>query len=363
MIYRVFIFLILIANPIQAQIFPELEGEALITALRDNYTPDNILDYDNARDTLYHHFALNNNDSLSCVYTDFTIWLNPTADPSTDAYEKGINAEHMWPQSKGASEGNARSNLHHIMPCKDNVNSSRGNTPYSDIIDSRVDRWYYRDMTLTSPPGSDIDLWSEKENNYGGWFEPRESVKGDVARAMLYFYTIYQEHADAADPNFFELQRETFLAWNDADPVDDFELWKTWLIADYQDDLPNPFVVDESLARRAYEGENSIEHSPAELSQLITLSPNYPNPFKNMTRFHFNLPYNCTGSFKVWNVLGQPVYQAKFYRPTGAHNFDFKPKDDLPSGIYMYQLKFNGETDNGDSFLWSSGVSKLILIK
>ena len=118
-----------------------MNGEELLTYVVDNYKTSTTLGYGSARDVLYGTIDLQENDQLSCVYSGFTITLDVTQDPSTNAYNQGINCEHTWPQSMGADQEPQKSDLHHLYPCKSNVNSSRGNHPYSEIIDTETDTW------------------------------------------------------------------------------------------------------------------------------------------------------------------------------------------------------------------------------
>ncbi|MEL6820864.1 MAG: endonuclease, partial [Calditrichota bacterium] len=231
-------------------LFPGHTSQQVLDSLILHYKPTTVLNYDNARDTLYSKIY-NVSDSLSCVYTDYTIYINPAVDPSTDAFNKGVNAEHSWPQSKGASGGNAHSDMHHIYPAKSNVNSSRNNHPYDEIDDAEKDNWYVTDQTVTSEPGSLINQYSEKDND-SSRFEPREDHKGNVARAMFYFYTMYKTEADAADPDFFDLQMDAFYNWHYLDPVDSAEVARNDIIALYQSNKANPFILDTTLVRRGY---------------------------------------------------------------------------------------------------------------
>ena len=48
----------------------------------------------------------------------------------------------------GASEEPQKSDMHHLFPCKDNINSSRGNNPYGENSDQLTDYWFYLDNTL-----------------------------------------------------------------------------------------------------------------------------------------------------------------------------------------------------------------------
>ncbi len=248
--FLVFLFAILSIQQLLAQggsiLYPELTGQALIDQLRADYKPSHVLSYDDARDTM---FAVidNQNGDVSCVYSGYTISIDPQADPSTDAYNKDMNTEHTWPQSKGADSGNAKSDLHHLFPCRAPVNSSRGNDPYAEINDSATDTWWRLDYSQSTIPTSVIDEYSEKDNS--GYFEPREDHKGNAARAVFYWYTMYKEQADT---NFFNIQKETLRQWNLQDDVDQAELDRTALVANYQDGRENPFVLDTTLVRRAY---------------------------------------------------------------------------------------------------------------
>ena len=66
---------------------------------------------------------------------------------------------------------------------------------------------------------------------------------------MFYFYTMY---TNVADDDFFEQQKSTLKNWHYQDLPHDAEYSRTWNIANYQDDIPNPFIVDSTLVRRCY---------------------------------------------------------------------------------------------------------------
>jgi len=249
-----FLFFFLFIGILTAQqesIFPELTGQQLIDSLRANYKPAHVLSYDDARDKMFGKID-NYNDSVRCVYSGYTIYIDPNNDPSTDAYNKDMNTEHTWPQSLGAGDGNARSDLQHLFPVRAEVNSSRGNDPYADILDTDTDKWWRNDYYLTTIPTSHIDEYSEKDND--GYFEPREDHKGNAARAIFYIYTMYK---DQLDTTFFYIQKETLRRWHNQDPPDAREYEREDRIAPYQDGKKNPFILDTTLVRRAYFEESS----------------------------------------------------------------------------------------------------------
>ncbi len=241
-------------SALHAQLFPGLEGENLVEAIQDNYTPTVLLNETQVKDTLYAKVFIQG-DSVHCIYSDLAHDLPPGVDPSQWIYENGtavnsMNLEHGWPQAKGASEGKpGNRNMHHLFPSRSAINSDRGDLPFSEIADNTTQKWYHLGIETATKPTSNIDVYSEYK---AGVFEPREAVKGDIARAMFYFWTIYRDDAVQADPLFFDIMKDNLCLWHEEDPVDTFELLRTQRIAAYQDGLANPFILDCSLVKRAY---------------------------------------------------------------------------------------------------------------
>ena len=266
-------FLFLAICHTQTIIGDGMTGHQLLQYVVDNYKTTSTLGYGNARDILYGTIDIQENDELSCVYSGFTITLDTTQDPSTNAYNQGINCEHSWPQSMGADEEPQKSDLHHLYPCKSNVNSSRGNHPYSDIQDNYTNTWYRNDYSQETIPADFIDEYAEKINGSDPAFEPREDHKGNAARAMFYFFAMYN---DEADTSFWFIQKNTLIDWHVLDPIDENEIERTWEIASYQENHPNPFIIDSSLARRIWFVDDSGGGSQLDTFSLI-------NPYNGMS--------------------------------------------------------------------------------
>lgn len=230
------------------EIFRDLDGAELLKQVAIEYAPDSTLGYRRGRDVMYSQID-NHDGVVRGIYTGYSINLDPnSSSPRRDAYEQNINAEHIYPQSKGA-RGSAKSDLHSLFPARERVNSERSNNPFGEINDSLTRRWFINAEELRSIPTESIDEYSESLT--GQLFEPRESKKGDVARGMFYFYTVYRFLADENDPNFFPRQREALCQWNTADPVDDAEIARSAAIAEFQGN-ENPFIIDSQLASRTY---------------------------------------------------------------------------------------------------------------
>ena len=228
-------------------------GQPLLDYVILNYKSSSTLGYNNARDVMYSIIDLEDDNSLKGIYTNYTIFIDPTQDPRPQTNAFNMNCEHSWPQSMGAGSEPQKSDLHHLYPARGNVNSSRGNKHFADIDDNDTDKWWRFDYYETSIPNEFIDEFSEVDNG-NGVFEPREDVKGNIARSMFYFYTMYN---DVADTNFFNIQKETLYDWHRQDPVNANELNRTMAIAGYQENKPNPYVIDSTLVRRIWFQEES----------------------------------------------------------------------------------------------------------
>ena len=237
--------------------------EELIILLQEQYKTTTVLSYDDARDVLY-GIIDNDNAEVYGIYTNFSVNNVPTENPRTIVHAGGINCEHIWPQSMFAGESPMKSDLHHLRPAKSNVNSSRSNKPYGDIDDDQTDTWYWKDISSNAIPASNLDEYSETKS---GVFEPREDRKGDISRTMFYFYTIYP---DEANEEFFSEQKEILKTWHEQDPVNEDEINRTWAISVYQDDMPNPFILDNTLIDRAYFSNETCEQSDDEMEEEDT---------------------------------------------------------------------------------------------
>ena len=273
MMYKIILFIWFISESLICQtiIGPGLTRESLFNYLSTNYKTSTTLGYNQARDVMYSIIDLEDDNTLKGIYTNYTITIDPNQDPRPQTNAQNMNCEHSWPQSMGAGSEPQKSDLHHLYPCRGNVNSSRGNKPYAEIDDNDTDKWWRFDYYETSIPSQYIDEFSEVDND-NGKFEPREVVKGNIARGMFYFFTIYN---DEADHNFFEEQKDFLNLWHKQDPVDDIELARTLSIASYQDDIVNPFIIDSTLVKRIWYFNCYENVTPQELIEHIIGDNNY----------------------------------------------------------------------------------------
>ncbi|MFT5261326.1 MAG: hypothetical protein ACI8YQ_000048 [Polaribacter sp.] len=320
-----------------------VEGQSLLNELVAQFKPGTIYNYAKARDTMFSKVYMFN-DSLRGVYTGYTIYLDPNLDPTTTAFANGINTEHTYPRSLGADSGNAESDMHHLYATRENVNAERGNLPFGEVPDSQTAEWYYLGQSQTNIPGQNIDLFSERG---AGVFEPREDHKGNVARAMFYFYTMYKAQADAEDPIFFEEQKEILCDWHLLDPVDQNEWTRNGLISIYQEGKKNPFIMDCTLAERSYCVAFNQPCSPAgpsstadQFDNRFELYQNTPNPFYSSTNISYRLDQSFQVRLNLYDATGR-LCRAIVNKEQGAglHTVHLEASTLAKGMLYVYQLE------------------------
>jgi len=221
-----------------------LNGSGLRTWLKQNYYDGkhSTLGYSTARMRMY-NFIDNKNNQITGVYSGY---VKSWTFGGNGTNPMPINAEHTVPQSFFGKNEPMRSDIHHLFPTYSNWNSERSNHPFGEITDSSTDKWMYLSNSQSSVPGSNIDRYSESISSR---FEPREDQKGNTARAIFYFYTMYPTQAGAmskvGDIN-------VFYQWHLQDPVDANEIARNNSIEQYQGNK-NPYISHPEWIARAWD--------------------------------------------------------------------------------------------------------------
>lgn len=138
------------------------------------------------------------------------------------------NREHIWPQSllgvsADNSTVNSASDLHNLKPSNPAENSSRGNKFFGNSTTSET-------------------------------YEPRDEVKGDIARILFYMDIMYDELSliVANEGSIYQMGNlDALLAWHTEDPVDDFEMYRNQKIEAFQGNR-NPFIDHPEFVDKIY---------------------------------------------------------------------------------------------------------------
>jgi endonuclease I len=218
-----------------------MEGSEFRTWLKQNFYDGQhqTLGYSTARQYMYNDID-NENNSIECVYGGYD---QPWTAGGTGTNPMPINCEHTIPQSFFGKSEPMRSDIHHLFPTYSNWNSRRSNYPFAEINDSQTTHWMIETSESSSIPSSNIDAYSEYASQQ---FEPPEAHKGNVARAVFYFYTMYPSYdmSRVGDINLF-------YQWHLQDPVDADEIARNEGIFQYQGNR-NPFVTNPEYVARAW---------------------------------------------------------------------------------------------------------------
>jgi endonuclease I len=210
-----------------------LTGDILKAFLHDLIDNHTVVSYGDLRQALQNSDEdPNNPDNIILLYSGASVRSNWDSAATW-------NREHVWPKSLGGFKSDdAGSDMHHIRPTYTNVNSTRGNKFFDD--------------------GGSLVNQTDDCYSDGDSFEPRDEVKGDVARMMFYMVVRYEGNDGAAGSDL-ELvlggtsstsgllgDLEVLLQWHLDDPVDDFERDRNDVIYGYQHNR-NPFIDHPEL--------------------------------------------------------------------------------------------------------------------
>jgi serine protease len=209
-------------------------GRSLISALEEAASRNQThLSYSQVWDALkYTDEDPTDTNNVILIYTGRSQAksFNASGNSDPDAW----NREHTWPKSHGFQNTGdwGYTDIHHLRPADASVNSSRGNKDFDNGGDP-----------LDEAPGNFTDSDS---------FEPRDEMKGDIARMMFYMDIRYSgqsytgtddltlvDYSDSSGANLGDLC--TLYEWHNQDPVSTEEIARHGRIVERQGNR-NPFV-------------------------------------------------------------------------------------------------------------------------
>ncbi len=194
----------------------------------------------------------NNTNNVILWYSGRSQAKNTNGSGAQSSNRDNWNREHSWPNSHGFPEESQRgfTDIHHLRPADISINGSRGNLDFDNS-----------DGPLAESPINRIDNDS---------FEPRDEIKGDVARMMLYVDVRYEGTEAAVEGQPLETTPDvqlvnrltsagepalgflcTLLAWHEADPVTDAERLRHDRAYSLQGNR-NPFIDNPDWVERIY---------------------------------------------------------------------------------------------------------------
>lgn len=185
-------------------------------------------------------------NNIECLYTGRLI---PKSDRDGSSSSAVVwNREHVWAKSHGFNNQKyaAYADAHHLRASEKNINSARNNSYFDEVSNGNSDIY---GNTWTS----DV-------------FEPRDEVKGDVARMLFYMVTRYHDSEltltldntgtyPSQDGNGTLGKLSTLVKWHYEDPVDEKEEKRNDVVAKYQGNR-NPYIDHPEFVYYLYEEES-----------------------------------------------------------------------------------------------------------
>lgn len=207
-----------------------LSEEALKSALKTLLNQGAVnLGYNGARNEMF--MVIDNQavnglgagvSTLECVYTG----LQRTGYTSRTQAQDQLNTEHTWPRSLFGNDPSdlRKSDLFHIFPTKINANATRANHPFG---------------VVNNPS------WQDGGSKFGNnTFEPRDTHKGPVSRAMFYYVLRYNNQN-----NFLNNQETILRQWHSQYLPDSVEIRRNEAIYAVQRNR-NPLIDYPQLLER-----------------------------------------------------------------------------------------------------------------
>lgn len=169
-----------------------------------------------------------------------------------------LNREHVWAKSHGGFDEvlPMYSDVHNLKPADASVNQDKSNKDFDNggTQHQEATGCYYTQYT----------------------WEPRDEVKGDIARIIFYMAVRYEgdfgeldlEAVDAINtyPEPEHGRLSTLLAWNHQDPPDEFEINRNNVIYAWQQNR-NPFIDNPEFASLIWDNQAANPVQIEEISQ------------------------------------------------------------------------------------------------
>ena len=228
--------------------------------------------------TKYNHVnELHANPCIHMLYVDYSVETTTHAKKDLSDKDPYFDKEHVWCQSRGfkahteedvAAIGPAGTDLHHLIAGDSYVNQKpHNNNPYGFVATVAAEKGTGdRPSTVNNKKGTAVhtSIYDEASEV----FEPQDSDKGDIARAIFYMAARYNnwsgtdtitdyepfldianyatssgrtEYSTATSPVCMGILSD-LLAWNKIDPVDEYEIHRNDLIYRNYQGNRNPFI-------------------------------------------------------------------------------------------------------------------------
>ena len=288
--------------------------ELISTNTNSNYTAAKLQLFQNVD---------NHSGSVTCIYTGQNYNISDDYNGSSNP-----NTEHTYAQSWFSSSESSikKADIHHLLISTMQVNSARGNLPFEMVISPNAT--YYSNTPWQSYRGTGS---SGQEV-----FQPAAASRGNVARALLYFYVRYNDSLNQGGVNMLA----RLMIWHQEDPVDNDEIARNQAIYNYQNNR-NPFIDHPEFVNRIWNPTSNLDPEivPA---PAFAISIAGANPFDDELRLNLEADKAMDLELGIYNLRGQLIKTERLrLDPSSSYIWNGKQEDGspAPSGIYIIQVR------------------------
>lgn len=331
------IVLLLITSTLSAQVHPyyqtalNLQGGSLKAALNDLIQDHTEFDYTDSNTDVWDMLKATDRDSTNP--NNVILFYSGRSVDAAQEYNAGSgwSREHVWAKSRGdfGNRNGEGTDAHHIRPADISINSTRNNrnfdncTVCSEVIDEGVATGNY----------TDDEEWV---------FEPRDEVKGDVARMLFYMDVRYEAedgeldlelreaYLDKSDKAPFHARLSTLIAWHYEDPVSNEERYRNEVIYSQFQGNRNPFIDQPELVEYLYASKINEpwteDTATATHERQLPEWVMFPNPADKTVQFGSTIE-----TVQLYNLEGKLIQHLKSVYTLDVSN--------LPEGAYIIRLQ------------------------
>ena len=279
---------------------------------------------------------------VTCVYSGENKVYTEPFDWTTNGFSREHTFSHNWMPTEPAQGLEEYEDYHHLFPTNQNsANAVRSNYPLGEVV--TASSTYLEGKLGLNVKGQTV-------------YEPRDSHKGDAARAIMYVATCYTTVSGNSwvlrDPISNTIpygQNQNILkTWNFQDPPDAWEIARNDFIESIQGNR-NPFV--DSIQYACYIDFTTMTKLTgpnvpcnAEVLGIADDQKNKermqlsPNPNNGNFIVSFTGTKNQKGSIRLLDMLGRIVYTKELMLSSGINPIEISVPN-LKKGIYFFELQ------------------------
>ncbi len=306
---------------------------SLISQLHSRINPHTQIPYGSYASTLIDHFeerdTTDGQKAVICSYSGYAyLYRQPFV---WDTLSREHVFAHSWFASYPATNYIEYSDLYNLFPVQlTRANIPRSNRPFGEVVT----------VTQTFHDGK-----AGYDANGIAVYEPRDEIKGNVARAIFYMLTCYHT-ANGLNWTLPTTQDQQVLKnWHFQDPPDNYEIARNEYIYSLQNNR-NPFI--DSIHFACYIDFSNMSYISNPPGWCVALSNTdipppdgsgwiiFPNPSSDEATLRFSEPMHNSSDLYLTDLSGRLLQHRQIAAGTQEARISLHS---LPAGAYRVEIR------------------------